>query len=58
MDFGVKLINCCLRTEYHRLAVPDKSQRVLPVCFKRVGVLNLITQALSNLWGSEFERGG
>ena len=27
---------CCLRTEYHRLAVPDKYRRVLPVCSKRV----------------------
>ena len=39
---------CCefdklLYTDYHRLAVPDKYQRVLPVCSKRVGKLNLIT---------------
>ena len=51
-DYGVNLINCCLRTEYHRLAVPDKYRRVLCVCSKRVDVLNLITQALSTYGGA------
>ena len=44
---GVNSINCCLRTEYHRLAVPDNYRRVSPVC-SGVCEFDLITKTLSN----------
>jgi hypothetical protein len=43
-------IDKLLWTEYHRLAVPDKYWRVLPVCSKEVDMLNLITKTLWSFW--------